>query len=244
MTTPTTLPPYIYGRETGPNEKVWSEQTVRALAARADALQAQVEALQARPAALPAGWQAVPVEPTPEMLLHAYKETGIARVELADHYRNLLSAAPSPPQQAEQGKGEPLEQAPAHSLPDWHACAVIIDNANFQQRAVAGQQRNVPNIRPTALHRFIHEYDDADPYRSAWFMHRLEQVVNEARAAPPLPAQEGWTKTAERRPNAGDWIVKRWKTGAVWAGQYSGTDKDSSFDEWCALPPTSKEGAA
>ncbi len=34
-------------------------------------------------------------------------------------------------------------------------------------------------------------------------------------------------------------IVKRWKNnGAVWAGIYSGTDKDSSFDEWIELPAT------
>jgi hypothetical protein len=32
------------------------------------------------------------------------------------------------------------------------------------------------------LHRFIYEYDDADPYRSAWFLHRLERLLNEVRA--------------------------------------------------------------
>lgn len=46
----------------------------------------------------------------------------------------------------------------------------------------------------------------------------------------------GWTNTSERRPDAGELIVKRWKSGSVWAGVYSGTEKDSSFDEWCALP--------
>lgn len=46
----------------------------------------------------------------------------------------------------------------------------------------------------------------------------------------------GWTQTSERRPAAGELIVKRWKSGSVWAGVYSGTEKDSSFDEWCALP--------
>jgi hypothetical protein len=35
----------------------------------------------------------------------------------------------------------------------------------------------------TALHRFIYEYDDADSYRSAWFLHRLELVLNEAQAS-------------------------------------------------------------
>jgi hypothetical protein len=46
----------------------------------------------------------------------------------------------------------------------------------------------------------------------------------------------GWVKTSDRRPEAGRLIVKRWKNGSVWAGVYSGTDKDSSFDEWCYLP--------
>jgi hypothetical protein len=29
----------------------------------------------------------------------------------------------------------------------------------------------------TELHRFLHEYDDADPHRSAWFRHRLERLI-------------------------------------------------------------------
>jgi hypothetical protein len=47
----------------------------------------------------------------------------------------------------------------------------------------------------------------------------------------------GWIKTKDRRPEPGALIVKRWlPSSSVWAGVYSGTDKDSSFDEWCALP--------
>lgn len=47
----------------------------------------------------------------------------------------------------------------------------------------------------------------------------------------------GWVKTQDRRPQPGSLIVKRWRqNGAVWAGVYSGTEKDSSFDEWVALP--------
>lgn len=46
-----------------------------------------------------------------------------------------------------------------------------------------------------------------------------------------------WTRTTERRPEPGALIVKRWDhNGAVWAGFYSGTEKDSSFDEWFPLP--------
>ena len=41
-----------------------------------------------------------------------------------------------------------------------------------------------------------------------------------------------WTKTKDQRPPAGALIVKRWKNGAVWVGKYSGSEKDSAFDEW------------
>lgn len=45
MTTPE-LPPYIYGREAGPNEKVWTEAAVRAaLAARGPLTEPEIDAL-------------------------------------------------------------------------------------------------------------------------------------------------------------------------------------------------------
>lgn len=44
-----------------------------------------------------------------------------------------------------------------------------------------------------------------------------------------------WFNTKDQRPAAGRLIVKKWKTGAVWAGRYTGTDKDSSNDEWCYI---------
>lgn len=49
-------------------------------------------------------------------------------------------------------------------------------------------------------------------------------------------ANFSWIKVAERMPDSGQLIVKRWNNGAVWAGRYSGTEKDSSFDAWCPLP--------
>lgn len=49
-------------------------------------------------------------------------------------------------------------------------------------------------------------------------------------------ARQGWIRTTDARPDAGRLIVKRWKNGSVWAGVYSGNDKDSSFDEWVYLP--------
>lgn len=77
-----------------------------------------------------------------------------------------------------------LDAAPSNSLPTWSECNRIIENDEFRKRAEAGLEGQVLDTPrttpvPTALHRFIHEYDDADSYRSAWFMHRLEQVLNE-----------------------------------------------------------------
>jgi len=79
------------------------------------------------------------------------------------------------------------EPAPESSLPDWSECNRIIENHEFRQRAAAGLEGQVFDLPPTtpepsALHRFIYEYDDADSHRSAWFLYRLEQVINEVRA--------------------------------------------------------------
>jgi hypothetical protein len=82
---------------------------------------------------------------------------------------------------------DPQEPAPPNTLPSWDECCLIIDNAEFGKRASAGLEGSVLDTppttpEPTELHRFIHEYDDADPYRSAWFLHRLERLLNEVRA--------------------------------------------------------------
>jgi hypothetical protein len=52
-----------------------------------------------------------------------------------------------------------------------------------------------------------------------------------------------WNKSSTCMPDANSLIAKRWKTGAVWAGNYSGLVKDSSFDEWCYLPVVSQPSA-
>lgn len=81
---------------------------------------------------------------------------------------------------------------------------------------------------------------DTDAARIA---RELEEAAQALEAGP-------WIRTSDRRPPAGALIVKRWcRNGAVWAGIYSGTDKDSSFDEWIALPAppsaqVAQEGAA
>lgn len=43
---------------------------------------------------------------------------------------------------------------------------------------------------------------------------------------------EGWIDSKVSLPEAGRLIVKRWKNGNVWAGKYSGSAKDTSFDSW------------
>jgi hypothetical protein len=86
--------------------------------------------------------------------------------------------------------------APSNSLPTWYECELIIKNDEFCKRTKAGLESQVLDTPrttpiPTALHRFIYEYDDADSYRSEWFMHRLEQVLKEAAAQlPAAPEQE------------------------------------------------------
>lgn len=57
-------------------------------------------------------------------------------------------------------------QAPTHNLPTWSKCEIVI---------------NTP--KETPLHRFIYEYDDANGFKSDWFMHRLELVIKDAEKA-------------------------------------------------------------
>ena len=76
-----------------------------------------------------------------------------------------------------------LEDAPPNSLPTWSECALRVDNSESIAKRVAegGYGPEPDSLLATELHRFIYEYDDADPYRSAWFMHRLELVIEEVK---------------------------------------------------------------
>ncbi len=44
-----------------------------------------------------------------------------------------------------------------------------------------------------------------------------------------------WVKVKDNPPVPG-LIVKRFKNGTIWAGQYNGTEKESSFVEYIQLP--------
>lgn len=127
-------------------------------------------------------WQQHPAYPdTPDAMTHF--DAGFMACKLSSHARESAAATPTEPS---------LDPAPPNSLPPWSVCARIIHNATFRKRAAAGLEGSVLDLppttpEPTELHRFIHEYDDADPYRSAWFMHRLELLLNEVRSTPPAP---------------------------------------------------------
>lgn len=98
-----------------------------------------------------------------------------------------------------QGAAEPAavsegldtrEPAPANSLPTWSECSLRVENSDFIAKRVAegGYGAEPDTLLASELHRFIYEYDDADPYTSSWFMHRLELVMEEAkRASAPVP---------------------------------------------------------
>lgn len=77
----------------------------------------------------------------------------------------------------------PKAWPPANSLPPWTECAAIVSNSDFAGKSAPedGQGPRPGSELASALHRFIYEYDDADPFNSAWFLHRLELVLNEAK---------------------------------------------------------------
>jgi hypothetical protein len=62
---------------------------------------------------------------------------------------------------------------------------------------------------------------------------RLE-ALEESLAA--MQKMMGWKKVADGLPQKG-MIVKKFKNGSVWAGFYSGTEKESAFVEYIQLPP-------
>lgn len=106
-----------------------------------------------------------PVAPPPHAILNK------------DHFPALCPACQPPVQERESD-----DAAPPNSLPSWQECQRIIKNQEFRERARAGLEVGVLDLppttpEPTEIHRFIYEYDDADRYKSAWFMHRLELAL-------------------------------------------------------------------
>jgi hypothetical protein len=103
------------------------------------------------------------------------------------------------------------EPAPPNSLPDWSECELRVENSNFIAKRVAegGYSAESDSKLASALHRFIYEYDDADNYRSAWFMHHLELVLKEAEAA--------WTRKPAAQVAGVEPFAWQWrKKGEAW----------------------------
>ena len=75
------------------------------------------------------------------------------------------------------------ERAPKNNLPTWHECQLRVENSDYVDKRAAEGGHGPDNDSKLAsqLHRFIYEYDDADPYRSEWFLYRLQMVLEEAK---------------------------------------------------------------
>jgi hypothetical protein len=84
-----------------------------------------------------------------------------------------------------------VEALPENNLPSYDECRMRVHNSDFIEKRVAegGYGPEADSKMATQLHRFIHEYDDADPVRSAWFLHRLELLLEETKAAALAAAQ-------------------------------------------------------
>lgn len=104
---------------------------------------------------------------------------------IRDWNRRAHLATPAANRPGEAGR----EEAPPNSLPSYGECALRVGNSKFIDKRVAeggyGNEYGVPVA--SELHKFIHEYDDADPYRSAWFLHRLERLLDETRTLASTP---------------------------------------------------------
>ena len=64
---------------------------------------------------------------------------------------------------------------------------------------------------------------------------RLEAEREAEQEALIEAAKPKWIKVKDKAPEPG-LIVKRFRNGAVWAGMYSGSEKELSFVEYIQLP--------
>ena len=117
----------------------------------------------------------------------------------SDDDRRLIESALAELAQAAQ-------QAPLSSLPSWEECQLRVSNSDFLAKRVAegGYGAESDSKVATELHRFLYEYDDQDPYRSAWFRHRLEKVLTECASHGQAPAGATELAEADRRAGAAE----------------------------------------
>ncbi len=87
--------------------------------------------------------------------------------------------------------GEPVarDDAPSNSLPSYAECVLRVENTKHVEERIkaGGFGFEDDGLYASQLHKFIYEYDDFDPYRSAWFLHRLELLINEITSANATP---------------------------------------------------------
>jgi hypothetical protein len=90
-----------------------------------------------------------------------------------------------------QQSGEPVvrDDAPSNSLPSYKECRLRVENTKYVEERIkaGGFGFDDDGLYASQLHKFIYEYDDADPYKSAWFLHRLELLINEITSANTAP---------------------------------------------------------
>ncbi len=84
------------------------------------------------------------------------------------------------------GQNEPvvMNNIPLNSLPTWEECNARMNNKAYLEDigaikdGVLVDDFYCETLLPDPVHEFIYEYDDVNDYRSAWFLHRLELLIN------------------------------------------------------------------
>ena len=84
------------------------------------------------------------------------------------------------------GQDDPvvMNDAPSNNLPTWAECNKRMSNRAHLESigaikdGVLIDDYYFETLLPDPIHEFIYEYDDTDAYKSAWFLHRLELVIN------------------------------------------------------------------
>ena len=81
-------------------------------------------------------------------------------------------------------------EAPSHGLPNWSECNLRVGNSEWMKDN--DREPEDDSLTANPLHEFIYEYDDSDAYKSAWFLHRLEKLIDfirsEQQPAPDVSA--------------------------------------------------------
>lgn len=68
------------------------------------------------------------------------------------------------------------------AFPDWEMCRLKVDNEAYRlKNGYVHEVTCEADMTPTALERFLYEYEDADPVRNGQFLDMLRAVIIEAR---------------------------------------------------------------